>query len=225
MNCSQMLGRSNQQFSLAAVMLGTTCIAVAFAVLPRPFVAYYLLLTLFFVAAILFRIGPLESRPFWRWFAVCGWLYAFIGISLIEVFESTSLWFSIRSWLERKQPIALWNGLPKDYLIFAHSVIALSLALAGGVSIPRLIGSPSRAGIRTWIPTCYGNRSPHNTARRARGGWCLPVACRPTRLWVLSQNFCRRAEVSSTITKHVYLGATRIARRRLLPALWLIPIG
>jgi hypothetical protein len=127
-----------QQFSLSTLMLGTTCVAVAFGVLPYPFVAYYLLLTLFFTAAILFRIGPVESRSFSWWFAACGWLYVFLGVSLLELFERTSLWFSIRNWLERYNP-SPYEWLPKDYLIFAHSLIALFIALAGGVSIPWLI--------------------------------------------------------------------------------------
>lgn len=125
------------RFSLAALMIGTTCVAIAFAVLPYPFIAYYLLLTFFFVAACLYRFGPTEARSFWRRFAATGWLYVFIGTSLLEMFETTPLWHSIRSWLQHNNPSPYkWN--PNHYLIFAHSLIAFGVAISGAFVLPLL---------------------------------------------------------------------------------------
>lgn len=113
------------------------CVGVAFAVLPYPFVAYYLLLTFFFGAAILSRFGPVEARSFWRWFAFSGWLYVLLGVSLIEAIESTTLWDTTRTWLQRNSPIRQnWN--PEHYLIFVHSLIAIGVAISGAVLIPKL---------------------------------------------------------------------------------------
>jgi hypothetical protein len=127
----------SRQFSLATLMLGTTCVAGLFAVLPYPFVAYYLLLILFFTAAVLYRIGPVEARSFWRWFAACGWLYVILHIENHDLTESSSLWLSMRTWLERGIPSS-YEWLDGDYRQFSHSLIALFVALAGGVLIPWL---------------------------------------------------------------------------------------
>lgn len=111
-----------------------TVVAVVVAVLPYPFVAFYVLLITLFGTAVLSRFGPARAQSFWRWFSACGWLYVFAGSSLIDTIESTLWWRTTRDWLEQNNPVGLmWS--PEKYLMFAHSLIAI----VGGVFITLLI--------------------------------------------------------------------------------------
>ena len=115
-----------------------TVVAVVVAVLPYPFVAFYVLLITLFGTAVLSRFGPARAQSFWRWFSACGWLYVFVCTSLIDKLESTLWWRATRDWLQQNNPVGLmWS--PEKYLMFAHSLIALSIAIAGGILIPLLI--------------------------------------------------------------------------------------
>lgn len=128
---------NQRRFSLAAIFLGTTGVALALAFLPHPFVAYYVLLAFFFCAAVLYRVGPVEARTFWRWFAFSGWLYVFAGVSLLEAIESTAFVIAAQTWLEDSGLFPRdWRR--EDYLISAHSLVAMTVATSGGVLIPRL---------------------------------------------------------------------------------------
>lgn len=123
----------HRQFSLATLLLGTTGVGVAFALLPYPFVAFYVLLAFFFCTAILSRIGPVEARSFWRWFSFSGWLYVFLGPALLDAIEMTAFW---RTTGHSLQFMSTWR--PEHYLMFAHSLTAIGVAISGGVLIPRI---------------------------------------------------------------------------------------
>ena len=134
--------KNHRQFSLASLLIGTTGVGVAFAILPYPFVAFYVLLAFFFVTAILSRNGPVETRSFWWWFSFSGWLYVVLSISKIsnisflEAFESSSTWKSTLALLQQNWPSSNWK--PEHYIIFAHTLVAIGAAISGAVLIPLL---------------------------------------------------------------------------------------
>ena len=120
------------QFSLASLMLTMLAVAVAFAVLPYPRTAFYTLLAFLCLAAVLTRFGPSRARAFWFWFSLCGWSYVVFGVSLLDAAERTTLWHSTRDWLQQQSP-APDHWTPEHYLIVAHSLFAICVALTGAI--------------------------------------------------------------------------------------------
>jgi hypothetical protein len=118
------------QFSLASLLLTMLAVAVACAVFPYPRTAFYTLLAFLCLAAVLARFGPTRARAFWFWFSLCGWSYVVLGVSLLEAVEGTTFWHSTRDWLQKKSP-APDDWTPEHYLIFAHSLFAICVALTG----------------------------------------------------------------------------------------------
>src|SRR5688500_497569 len=87
--------RNHWRFSLGTFFLGVTGAAILCAVLPYPNVAFYSLLALFFLAAVVARFGPLNGRQFWFWFSLCGWAYILLGSFVLEAVEAgiqTNVW-------------------------------------------------------------------------------------------------------------------------------------
>ena len=105
------------QFSLASLLLTMLAVAVACAVFPYPRTAFYTLLALLCLAAVLARFGPTRARAFWFWFSLCGWSYVVLGVSLLEAVEGTTFWHSTRDWLQKKSP-GPDDWTPEHYLTF-----------------------------------------------------------------------------------------------------------
>jgi len=118
------------QFSLASLLLTMLAVAVACAVFPYPRTAFYTLLAFLCLAAVLARFGPTRARAFWFWFSLCGWSYVVLGASLLEAVEATTFWRGTRDWLQEKSP-ARYDWTPEHYLIFAHSLFTICVALTG----------------------------------------------------------------------------------------------
>ena len=122
--------KSHWRFSLAALLLGVSGVAVVCVVLPYPYVAFYSLLTLFFLAAIVARFGPSYATRLWFWFSLWGWTYILLGSSLGELVESSAQWTYLREWLVEHKPVPL-HWTPEHYFQLGHFTLAASVAFAG----------------------------------------------------------------------------------------------
>ena len=129
--------RRSWRFSLSSLMMTVFVVAVVLAVVPYPVVSFYLILFVLFLAAVFHRVGPVNQRSFWFFFAIFGWLYVILGISFVEVVESSPQWFELRSWI-MDQGWSSWGWAPKHYLLAAHGLIALLIAFSGAMIGTRL---------------------------------------------------------------------------------------
>lgn len=118
------------QFSLASLLLTMLAASVACAVFPYPRTAFYTLLAVLCLTAVLARFGPTRARVFWFWFSVCGWSYVALGVSLLEAVEGTTFWHSTRAWLQKNSP-APYDWTPEHCLIFAYYHFAICVAFTG----------------------------------------------------------------------------------------------
>lgn len=124
--------RTSWRFSLATLFAAIFAAGVCCTVLPYPFVAFYSVITLLVLTSAAARNGPAEQRLFWFWFSLAGWTYILVGMALLEYWESTATWHSLRGWLEERQPgLAWWT--PRHYLALAHGVLAMLVALTAGL--------------------------------------------------------------------------------------------
>ena len=124
--------KSHWRFSLRTLLLTVSGIAVICAVLPYPGMAFYSLIAFFILAAVLARFGPPHSKRFWFWFALCGWVYLLLSVSLLESFESSAQWDSAREWI-RKCNLGPSQWAPQHYLLFAHFLVGVCAALLGAI--------------------------------------------------------------------------------------------
>ncbi len=125
---------SHWRFSLAALLLSVSGVAVACAVLPYPRAAFYSLLTFFFLTAIIARFGPPNAQRFWFWFALFGWGYIVLSMSILEVVESSSRWHHLSEWLV-KHHLGPPHWTPEHYFLFAHFTLGACVAFVGGSSL------------------------------------------------------------------------------------------
>jgi len=127
------------QFSLASLLLCMSAVAVACAVVPHPYAAFYTLCAILCLAAVLARFGPTGTRAFWFWFSLWGWAWVLVGTPLLEVVDASAFWHSARDWLRNERP-APYNWTPEQYLVLAHSLVTIGLALLGAILVPWLRG-------------------------------------------------------------------------------------
>ena len=121
-----------RQFSLASLLITVAGAAVLFAMPRSPSVVFAVLLVGLSGATVLARFGSQTSRRFCMGFALFGWLYVVTGAPLLDSLERSSAWATVHQWLPAHSPSFLSAWAPQHYLLFGHSVIALSVALLGG---------------------------------------------------------------------------------------------
>lgn len=151
--------RERWRFSLSSLMMTVSVVAVFLAVLPYPMIGFYVILFILFMSAVLSRVGPVEQRTFWFAFAIFGWLYVTLGVTLLESFERTPQWFQLRSWI-LKQSWGWWGWKPEHYLLAAHGLLALLVSFFGALIVGWL-----RATSKAFNPEAQG-REAHPGSRR-----------------------------------------------------------
>ncbi len=133
------------RFSLSSLMMAVLLVAIILAVLPYPMVGFYLILLVLFLSAVFARLGPPKQRNVWFSFALFGWLYVTLGVNFIEVFERSSQWFELRSWI-LNQGWDWYRWKPEHYLLAAHGLLSLLIATTGA-TLMSYYRSRQRAGV------------------------------------------------------------------------------
>ena len=118
------------RFSLSALFVSVTAVAIICAVLPYPYVAFYSLLSWFFLASIAARFGPVGKRTFWFWFALYGWSYILLSTPFLEAVDSSATWDRVHQWLDRYD-LGLHHWSVSHYVLFAQFTIGMCVALTG----------------------------------------------------------------------------------------------